>query len=40
MIGNTAFVAALMTFVLVAWLAGELTFLAPLRRGPLPRARP
>jgi hypothetical protein len=29
MIKNTAFGAALMTFQVVAWLAGELTFLAP-----------
>ena len=29
MIQNTAFLAALTTFLLVAWLAGELTFLAP-----------
>jgi hypothetical protein len=29
MIANTAFLAALTTFLLTAWLAGELTFLAP-----------
>lgn len=29
MIKNTAFPAFLVTFLLVAWLAGELTFLAP-----------
>ncbi len=29
MIQNTAFLAALTTLLLVAWLAGELTFLAP-----------
>jgi hypothetical protein len=29
MIKNTAFAAALTTFLIVAWLAGELTFLAP-----------
>ena len=29
MIANTAFLAALTVFLLVAWLAGELTFLAP-----------
>ena len=29
MIANTAFLAALTLFMLVAWLAGELTFLAP-----------
>jgi hypothetical protein len=29
MIANTAFAAALFTFVTVGWLAGELSFLAP-----------
>ena len=29
MIANTAFGAALTTFLIVAWLAGELSFLAP-----------
>ena len=29
MIANTAFGAALSTFLIVAWLAGELSFLAP-----------
>ena len=29
MIANTAFLAALTLFLFVAWLAGELTFLAP-----------
>ena len=29
MIQNTAFLAAVVTFLLVAWLAGELSFLAP-----------
>ena len=29
MIANTAFAAALTTFLVVAWLAGELSFLAP-----------
>jgi hypothetical protein len=29
MIANTAFLAALTTFLLAAWLAGELSFLAP-----------
>lgn len=29
MIANTAFAAALTTFLIVAWLAGELSFLAP-----------
>ena len=29
MIANTAFLAALTLFLLVAWLAGELSFLAP-----------
>lgn len=32
MIKNTAFLAALITFLLVAWLAGELSFLAPYKR--------
>jgi hypothetical protein len=32
MIKNTAFLAALTTFLLVAWLAGELSFLAPYKR--------
>ena len=31
MIANTAFLAALTTFLLAAWVAGELTFLAPYR---------
>ena len=31
MIANTAFLAAVTTFLLVAWLAGELSFLAPTR---------
>jgi hypothetical protein len=31
MIANTAFLAALTLFLLVAWLAGELSFLAPHR---------
>jgi hypothetical protein len=30
-IANTAFLAALTVFLLVAWLAGELSFLAPYR---------
>jgi len=34
MIANTAFLAALTVFLLVAWLAGELSFLAPYK-GPL-----
>jgi len=29
MIANTAFAAALTTFLIVAWLAGELSYLAP-----------
>ncbi len=29
MIANTAFLAALVVFLIAAWLAGELTFLAP-----------
>ena len=32
MIANTALLAALVLFLLVAWLAGELTFLAPYKR--------
>jgi hypothetical protein len=31
MIANTAFLAALTLFLLIAWLAGELSFLAPYR---------
>lgn len=31
MIANTAFLAALTLFLMAAWLAGELTFLAPYR---------
>ena len=31
MIANTAFLAALTLFLLVAWVAGELSFLAPYR---------
>lgn len=34
MIANTAFLAALTVFLLVAWIAGELSFLAPYK-GPL-----
>lgn len=34
MIANTAFLAALTVFLVIAWLAGELSFLAPYR-GPL-----
>ncbi len=33
MIGNAVFGAALVTFVLVAWLAGELSFMARYRTG-------
>ncbi len=33
MIANTAFGAALTTFLIVAWLAGELSFLAPFKTG-------
>ena len=33
MIANVAFLAALTTFLVVAWLAGELTFLAPFKAG-------
>jgi uncharacterized membrane protein len=32
MIANTAFLAALTLFLLLAWLAGELSFLAPYRK--------
>lgn len=32
MIANTAFLAVLVLFLLAAWLAGELTFLAPYKR--------
>ena len=39
MIANVAFLAALTTFLVVAWLAGELTFLAPYKAGHLPAAR-
>ena len=39
MIANTAFLAALTIFLLVAWLAGELTFLAPYKARAVPRAR-
>ena len=40
MIANTAFLAALTLFLLVAWLAGELSFLTPVQGDPLPPARP
>ena len=33
MIANVAFLAALTTFLAVAWLAGELSFLAPYKAG-------
>lgn len=33
MIANTAFLAALSTFLVVGWLAGELSFLAPFKAG-------
>ena len=33
MIANVAFLAALTTFLAVAWLAGELSFLAPYKTG-------
>ena len=33
MIANTAFAAALTTFLIIAWLAGELSFLAPYKAG-------
>ena len=33
MIANVAFLAAITTFLVVAWLAGELSFLAPRAEG-------
>lgn len=33
MIANVAFLAAITTFLAVAWLAGELSFLAPYKAG-------
>ncbi len=33
MIANVAFLAAITTFLAVAWLAGELSFLAPFKAG-------
>ena len=33
MVANVAFLAALTTFLAVAWLAGELSFLAPFKAG-------
>ena len=39
MIANVAFLAALTTFLAVAWLAGELCFLAPYKAGHLPASR-
>lgn len=33
MIANTAFLAALTTFLVVGWIAGELSFLAPFKAG-------
>ena len=33
MIGNVAFLSAITTFLAVAWLAGELSFLAPYKAG-------
>ena len=33
MLANVAFLAALTTFLVVSWLAGELAFLAPYRAG-------
>lgn len=33
MVANVAFLAALTTFLAVAWLAGELSFLAPFKTG-------
>ena len=39
MIANVAFLAAITTFLAVAWLAGELSFLAPYKAGDLPASR-
>ena len=33
MVANVAFLAALTTFLAVAWMAGELSFLAPFKAG-------
>ena len=33
MVANVAFLAALTTFLAVAWVAGELSFLAPFKAG-------
>lgn len=33
MIANTAFLAALTTFLIVGWIAGEVSFLAPFKAG-------
>jgi hypothetical protein len=33
MLANVAFLAALTTFLILAWLAGELAFLAPFKAG-------
>ena len=33
MVANVAFLAALTTFLAIAWLAGELSFLAPFKAG-------
>ena len=39
MIANVAFLAAITTFLAVAWLAGELSFLAPLQGRDLSASR-
>ena len=39
MIANVAFLAAMTTFLSVAWLAGELSFLAPYKAGTLSSSR-
>ena len=38
MIANTAFLAAVTTFLIVAWLAGELSYLSALQDRPVPPA--
>ena len=39
MIANTAFLAAVTMFLIVAWLAGELSFLSAVQDRPVPPAR-
>ena len=38
MIANTAFLAAVTTFLIVAWLAGELSYLSDVQDRPVPPA--